>query len=191
MPAHSAQEPFDAIVLAGGGSRRMGSDKAQVEIASTTLFDRALAAVADAQTIVVVGPRRPASEQIVFTLEQPPGSGPAAAIAHGLAHVERQRVVIVAVDVPLAAPAVPRLLAALSGHEAAMLVDEGGRRQPLIAAYLTAALRARAEAQSWAGRSVRALTEGLQVAEVAAIGPEALDCDTPDDVRRAQAYLQD
>lgn len=183
-------EAFDAIVLAGGASSRMGGDdKALIDVGESTLLERALAAVRDAATVVVVGPVRPTTREVVFTRESPAGAGPAAALAQGLSVVRLGRVVVVAVDVPFAAPAVGRLLAALPGHEAAMLVDSSGRRQPLLAAYDTDALRRRAVERPWQDASVRAFVEGLVTVEVPAVGLEALDCDTPDDVARARSAI--
>ena len=126
---------------------------------------------------------------ITFTTEDPPGSGPAAAIVHGLANVSAPRVVVLAADVPFAATAVPRLLDALAAHpsaDAAMLVDEGARRQPLLAVYRTDALRREALGARWLAASVRALTEALTVIELPALGAEALDCDTPEQLAAAR-----
>lgn len=189
---------FDAIVLAGGRGRRMGepegTDKAMLAVGGVRLLARVVDAVADAGTVVVVGPRRPIGDvgraDVVWTSEQPPGRGPAAALVHGLAQVHADTVVVLATDVPFAASAVPRLLSALAAHDAAMLVDESGRRQPLVAAYRSAALRARADAEDWADRSVRALVAGLDVVEVAAAGLEALDCDTPADLAAARSAVE-
>ena len=188
MTADSTQTGYDAIVLAGGAAKRLGgADKALVVIGSDTLLDRALDAVRAAARIIVVGPRRPAGAAAVFTQEQPPGSGPAAAIAHAVRLVTSDVAVVVAVDVPFARAAIPRLLAALPGHDAAMVVDAAGRRQPLIAAYRRDVLQARADEQPWANRAVRALVEPFTVADVPARADEALDCDTVDDVERARA----
>jgi molybdopterin-guanine dinucleotide biosynthesis protein A len=183
---------YDAIILAGGAAKRLGgADKALVVVGEQTLLDRALDAVRQADQIIVVGPSRGTSRGVVFSHEKPAGGGPAAAIAHA-AHVVRASVVVVlAVDVPFANAAIPRLLAALPRHDAAMLTDGDGRRQPLIAAYRADVLKARAGEAAWANRSVRAFVEPFTVAEVAAATHEALDCDTPDDVARAnQAALQ-
>jgi molybdopterin-guanine dinucleotide biosynthesis protein A len=183
-------ERFDAIVLAGGASSRMGGDdKALIDIGKSTLLERALAAVSDATTLVVVGPVRSTTRDVVFTRESPTGAGPAAALAQGVSLVRQSRVVVVAVDVPFAASAIGRLLAALPGHEAAMLVDSTGRRQPLLAAYETDALRGRAAERSWRDASVRAFVEGLATVDVPAEGLVALDCDTPGDVASARAAL--
>lgn len=190
MPADSAPptSTYDAIILAGGAGRRLGgADKALVVVGADRLLDRAVAAVRDAGRIIVVGPSRPIDAGVLFTREDPPGAGPAAAIAHAVRFATTDVVVVLAVDVPFAAAAVPRLLAALPGHDAAMIVDAAGSRQPLLAAYRTRALRDRADDQPWANRAVRALVEPFAVAEVPAAADEALDCDTPDDVERARA----
>lgn len=185
--------PFDALVLAGGAGQRMGNprgtDKAGLDVGGVTLLDRVLAAVVDAQRCVVVGPRRPTARAVTFTIEEPAGSGPAAAIVHGLSMVHAPIVVVLAADMPFAATAVPKLIDALAGGhaDAAMLVDNSGRRQPLLAAYRTDALRRCADGRDWRGASVRALTEGLTVVEVAAAGDEALDCDTPEQLTAARA----
>jgi molybdopterin-guanine dinucleotide biosynthesis protein A len=184
--------PFDALVLAGGAGQRMGNprgtDKAGLDVGGVTLLDRVLSAVADAHHCIVVGPRRPTAWPVTFTIEEPAGSGPAAAIVHGLSFVDAATVVVLAADMPFAATAVPKLIDALAGAQAdaVMLVDDSGRRQPLLAAYRTDALRRCSDGRGWRGASVRALTEGLTVVEVAAVGDEALDCDTPEQLTAAQ-----
>jgi molybdopterin-guanine dinucleotide biosynthesis protein A len=165
-----------------------GTDKAGLDVGGIALIDRVLSAVADAQRCVVVGPRRPTARPVTFTIEEPAGSGPAAAIVHGLSLVEAPTVVVLAADMPFAASAVPKLIDALAGGpaDAAMLVDHAGRRQPLLAAYRTDALRRCSAGRDWRGASVRALTAALTVVEVAAVGDEALDCDTPEQLTAAQ-----
>ncbi len=195
MNAEPGHVAFDAIVLAGGAGRRLGGvDKAAVALAGETLLDRALAALAGAERVVVVGPRRPvqqADREIVWTVEDPAGGGPAAALMQGIGLVQQSVVMVLAVDVPFAASAVSRLVGSLGGHDAAMLVDADGRRQPLVCAYRTNGLRARVADGPWENRSLRALVEGLQVLEVAAVGDESLDCDTPTDLERARRAVQD
>jgi molybdopterin-guanine dinucleotide biosynthesis protein A len=165
-----------------------GTDKAGLDVGGVTLLDRVLTATADAQHCIVVGPRRPTAWPVTFTVEEPAGSGPAAAIVHGLSFVDAAVVVVLAADMPFAATAVPKLIEALAGAQVdvAMLVDDAGRRQPLLAAYRTGALRRRSGGRDWRGASVRALTEALTVVEVAAAGDEALDCDTPEQLTAAR-----
>jgi molybdopterin-guanine dinucleotide biosynthesis protein A len=194
-----AQE-YDAIVLAGGTARRLGgADKATLPVAGRTLLDRVLDVLTGAGQIVVVGAVRPVERPVQWTRESPPGGGPVAALGAGLALSQAARVLVLACDLPLITTAtVQRLLAALerdasrTGADAAMLVDPAGRRQPLLAVYdrcaLAAALVGLGEP---AGRSMRALVAGLDVVEVAAVGNEALDCDTWVEVSRSTLLLSE
>jgi molybdopterin-guanine dinucleotide biosynthesis protein A len=191
---------YDAIVLAGGTARRLGgADKATLPVAGRTLLDRVLDVLAGAGQIVVVGAVRPVERPVQWTRESPPGGGPVAALGAGLALSQAARVLVLACDLPLITTAtVQRLLAALergasgTGADAAMLVDPAGRRQPLLAVYdrcaLAAALVGLGEP---AGRSMRALVAGLDVVEVAAVGNEALDCDTWVEVSRSTLLLSE
>lgn len=101
--------PYAAIVLAGGGARRMGGrNKPALAVAGRSMLDRVLGAVADAARRVVVGPDDLVlPPEVLRTREHPPGGGPVAAIAAGLA----------ALHGPKAAPHGPE--AALVGPDAA------------------------------------------------------------------------
>lgn len=178
---------FDAIVLAGGSSTRFGGrDKASIEINGTSLLERALRATAGAETIVVVGPARAVDRDVVWAMENPSGTGPAAAIGAGLEYVASDVVVVLAVDMPLMSPAaVDRLLASLDGHDGACFVDEHDRVQHLAAVYRCEPLR-KAAARDLRGSSVKALFERLDVNGV--FDERAcMDCDTPGDVSRIAA----
>ena len=75
---------FDAIILAGGrGSRLGGVSKADLTVGGRRLLDVVLEAVRRARTTVVVGPVA-APDGVLVTLEDPPGTGPAAGIVAGL-----------------------------------------------------------------------------------------------------------
>jgi molybdopterin-guanine dinucleotide biosynthesis protein A len=82
------------IVLAGGAARRLGgADKPALTVAGRSLLDGVLdrAAGLDPAGIVVVGPHRPTSAAVRWAREQPPGGGPLAALAAGLAAVPAPR----------------------------------------------------------------------------------------------------
>jgi molybdopterin-guanine dinucleotide biosynthesis protein A len=187
---------YDAIVLSGGTSRRLdGVDKADLDIGGATLLERAVASVASADRSIVVADPRPLTRRVLWTREEPPGSGPVAATAAGLTKARAPVVVVLACDMPmLTADTVQRLRAALDvsspEKDAAMLVDETGRRQLLAAAYhrdaLAAALRTLGDPRN---QSMRALVAPLRIVEVASVGAETLDCDTWEDVRRSQTLL--
>lgn len=120
-----------AVVVAGGASRRLNHvPKASLSDGTSTLLDCALKAVAAASPRVVVGPESlPLPSGVLRTREDPPFSGPAAAIHAGLeciaADCERSQIpvpdwcLILGVDTPRIAPAVQQLITAAQSVEQA------------------------------------------------------------------------
>ena len=194
-------ESYAAIVLAGGAGRRLGGvDKAAIDIDGRTLLDRALAAMAQADRIVVVGPARPLPDGVVATQEQPPGGGPVAAVAAGLVALSKrvdndtEIVVVLACDMPFVdAGAVARLVGAARSQpgDGAAFVDAGGRRQHLAAAYRTIALRAALDQIGDVdGAAMRHVAQRLTMVEIEADPEITLDTDTWSDVRRTQTLAE-
>jgi molybdopterin-guanine dinucleotide biosynthesis protein A len=183
---------FDAVVLAGGTARRLdGVSKPDVELAGRRLLDHTLAATAGARRVVVVAPESVAvPDGVARTLEDPPHGGPVAGLAAGLAALDGHPaggrdtaplLLVLSCDVPFAAGAVPRLLAAVGeGSDGACLRDASGYLQWLVGVYRTDALRARLDALApgLRGSSVRALLAPLHLTAVPARGQEAADIDT-------------
>lgn len=126
----------DAIILGGGTGRRLGgASKPEIRLHGQRLLDHVLAATTRAGRVVVVAPESvPVPTGVQRTLEDPPHGGPVAGIAAGLTALETAaasagtvpapHVLVLACDVPGAAGAVPRLLAA---------VDEGRARKSALA----------------------------------------------------------
>lgn len=196
----------DAVVLAGGrGARLGGLDKGAVVIAGSTMLDRALAAVADCATIVV-GPeptRTDGASRAVWVREEPPHSGPAAALATGLEALQASGApapltLVVAVDLLRVRPAVAALRAGAMALgdggagdvDAWIAVDPVGRLQPLLAMYRTESLRSACRALAVArgtleDASMRALVERLVVREIPLDQTLTADVDTPEQLRAA------
>jgi molybdopterin-guanine dinucleotide biosynthesis protein A len=191
---------YAAVVLAGGAGRRLGgAAKPLTPVAGRPMLDRVLTAVADAGPRVVVGPPTLAVPVgVLLVSEQPPGGGPVAGLAAGLVAVPSaldgpEVTAVLAADLPfLTRDAVAVLRAALSTVDGAVYVDDTGRRQVLCGVWHTAALRRRlAEVPRHRGAPMRALLTGLRVAEVvhAAGGPPPwYDCDSPEDLDRAERW---
>ncbi|GAA0642572.1 molybdenum cofactor guanylyltransferase [Kutzneria viridogrisea] len=178
---------FAAVVLAGGGGRRLGGvHKPGLLVGGRTLLDRALHAVPGADPIVVVGPRTPTGTPVTWAREDPPGGGPVAGLAAGLALVgDAEFVAVLAADLAGIRPGtVARLRAAVSPQaDGAVLVDEQGHPQWLIGCWRTGSLRAALPADP-AGRPLRSVLGGLALARVAAEPGESSDVDTVEDLER-------
>lgn len=105
----------DAVVLAGGGARRLGgTDKPSLTVGARTLLDRVLSACAGASATVVVGPRRPTYRPVTWVREDPPGGGPLSALDAGLREAGAPTVLVLSADLPfLRQRTLRRLLAAV------------------------------------------------------------------------------
>ncbi|TLS42180.1 molybdenum cofactor guanylyltransferase [Streptomyces montanus] len=190
---------YDAVVLAGGAARRLGgADKPGLRVGGRPLLDRVLAACSGAATTVVVAGRRTTARPVEWAREDPPGAGPLAALDAGLRRTTAQYVVVLSADLPfMDEGTVRRLLTALrtKATEGVLLTDPGGRDQPLVAAYRSAALRRElaalvAEHGGLAGLPLRRLTGALDLTRIA--DPVAsFDCDTWDDVAVARARIRE
>ncbi|WP_327354784.1 DUF6457 domain-containing protein [Streptomyces sp. NBC_01304] len=198
---------YDAVVLAGGSAKRLGgADKPGVRVGGRALLDRVLAACATATTTVVVAEPRPTARPVRFTHEDPPGGGPLAALDAGLRATTAGIVVVLSADLPfLGEQTVRTLLAALDDAaldteqaEGALLTDAGGRDQPLVAAYRSAALRRELALISTAHGGLTGLPLRLLTAELAltrVTEPDhslaAFDCDTWEDIAQARSRIRE
>lgn len=181
--------PTAAVIVAGGAGRRLGgADKPELRIGDRTLLQIALEAVGSADT-VVVGPERAVPVGVRQAREQPPGGGPAAALAAGVLELRPAADALVAV---LAAdqPGVTAALLTRLSEQARLrrtgvvAVDPGGRRQYLLGVFPAGPLLARCAAAQWSGRRLGDLLDPLIGAELPVGADEAADIDTPQDLDR-------
>ncbi len=181
---------WDAIVLAGGRSSRLGGvAKADLVVDGRTLLERTLEAVAGAANVVVVGDVEVSGAVVVQ--EEPRFAGPAAAIGAGLAATASPWVLVVACDHPHVADAIAPLLESRTG-DGAIAVDAGGRRQHLLCVVDAAALRAAAAGQeTLVDLAVHRLLAPLDLAEIALSARATQDVDTWHDREVAEGRSDD
>jgi molybdopterin-guanine dinucleotide biosynthesis protein A len=192
-----SRSPFVGVVLTGGSSRRMGTDKAFVDVDGTPLAERAFAILraAGAQPIVAVGGdlERLAAVGYEVVDDPYPGQGPLGGLIGGLRHLDPEQLAFaMGCDQPAVSPALPaelvgRLLGEAptpaAGITQAIVAVVAGVAQPLGAVY-------RATAREWlstsfaAGeRSLRRALDGLVVGWADDLDPAGfIDLDTPTDV---------
>ncbi|HEY5650688.1 MAG TPA: NTP transferase domain-containing protein, partial [Acidimicrobiia bacterium] len=91
------------VILAGGASRRMGEDKALVEVAGRPMLAWVATALeASTDRILVAGPERAGWSDLTFVNDAgAPHRGPLAGVAAAMPHVDQgDLVVVVGVDQP-------------------------------------------------------------------------------------------
>lgn len=166
--------PLDAgLVLAGGASRRMGRDKATLEVDGERLVDRAVRLLGAVTRLVVVvrGPVRrlgPVAPEGVRVVEiDDPGAGPLGAVVRGLdtlacpphALPADAPAAILAVDQAAPNAAVLRRLAERLGRSPAVVPLVDGRPEPLHAVVRVGARTCLGARFDQGGRSVAAELE--------------------------------
>jgi molybdenum cofactor guanylyltransferase len=159
-----------AAVLAGGGSRRMGRDKATMAVGGVELASIALAAAARvARPVVLVAPEGHPARRLAARAVADPGQGPLAALAAALDALDAGHVLVLAGDHPgLRVELLAHLVALAPGGEA-VACRRGPRLEPLVAVYqrAPALAAARARLADPAGdRSLLGLLAGLRTVVV-------------------------
>lgn len=186
-----------ALVLAGGESRRFGSDKALARFRGATLLEAVLRGLSSLEfeqiAVVAKEPEKYAALAGGVTLVSD-GSAvqtPLAGLAAGLRASRHEVVFACAADMPFAADEglVDALTAALAGHDAA-LPDAGGSLQPLCSMWRRDACLPVAEELLRAPRPVgpRAILQRVRWTRLpwSDLRP-FLDADTPDALRELDA----
>lgn len=185
-----------AIILAGGDSRRMGSDKAGLKLGEQTLLQRVTATMRQVFPSVILSVRQPRPGiDLPQVCDEPGVGGPLAGVLAALAAARTPWIFVVACDMPFVTPALVELLGRYrAGYQAVVPVVQG-HPQTLAAYYANSCLDAmRAPPAGGAKRSLRAALGSLQVrqvgeAELLQVDPglrSFFDLDTPDDVAIAR-----
>jgi molybdopterin-guanine dinucleotide biosynthesis protein A len=134
-----------AFILAGGESRRMGTDKSRLRIENDTFIDRIAATVAPlTDSITLVGARY-SHPHFPSVSDVYPRWGALGGLHAALAACEREWAIVVACDLPFVTFELFELLASLrANHDAVVPLQPDGRPQPLAALYRAVLCRERA-----------------------------------------------
>lgn len=196
-----------AIVLLGGRSSRMGSDKASLDFDGETLAARVVkrALVATTRVVAVASldqdllPLR-LPDAVAVVRDATPFEGPLFGFATGLSALSREiaAVALLSVDLPHLEPAILSRMFERLGDRDAIVPDVEGRIHPLVAVYATRGGALRDTIVSLLARGERAMTSLLRCLAVRhSTASEFVDLDprlasffnvnTPSDYARALA----
>lgn len=212
MPVESVSVTSDVagIILAGGRSSRMGSNKALLALpgeASLTFVERLTSVLSElcAEILLVARDEISASEYAFFpadarrrvVCDQISDQGPLMGLYSGLQAISCSHALVLAVDLPFARPALLAWLRAFPLDERVLVPRVQGIPQVLLARYPRAILPA-VEACLRAGRrDPRALLDRVPVRflaeeQVRAVDPDLrsfVNINTPEDFQQARLLL--
>jgi molybdopterin-guanine dinucleotide biosynthesis protein A len=134
---------ISAVVLAGGASKRLGMDKALLEINGEWLLQRTLntlAALSDDLLVVARDKATLADLAVRVVQDVVPGRGTLMGIYTGLQSMRHQRGLFVACDMPFLNPSLLRYMILLSSDFDVVVPRIGSETEPLHAVYSKACL---------------------------------------------------
>ena len=189
------------VILAGGKSSRMGTDKAMLKIGCCTTIERisaVLRAVTSEILIVTGQPEKHASFGDRSTPDLLPNNGPLGGIHAGLVKSHHQLALMTACDLPfISAPLCRLLINSMTPDLDAVVPRFKGRLEPLCAVYSKSALKVIEERLALGLNKTVLLFDELQVrylddAEMAGVEMRLdkafLNLNTPADFKIAQAW---
>jgi molybdopterin-guanine dinucleotide biosynthesis protein A len=190
-----AAVPPIGVVLAGGLGRRLGGDKAIVELEGRPLLLYPVEALHEVCDDVVVVAKRdtllPALAGVAdLWIEPDEPRHPLLGVAHALRLAVGRPVLVVAVDLPLMDAPTLRLIAHADPGDAAVVVPRvHGRLQPLCALYTPRALPGLADFD--ADARTTDIVEGLGIREVQPPDPSAFyNVNRPEDLLQVSVLLK-
>lgn len=190
------------VLLAGGRSRRFGSDKLAADHLGIPLLHHAVLRLREVceEVIVVLAPETaepsvPVGAEVRFARDEIEGSGPLAGTLAGLEAAAADRAILAGGDMPDLQPAVLREMLRASGETGAVAValSDGGEARPLPCVLRTRPAADAAAVLLEGGRtSLRDLLAAVTTVVVdepswTALDPERrtlVDVDEPGDVER-------
>lgn len=178
---------FEGAVLAGGASKRMGTDKAFIEINGETLLQRVVMALSDAgaSSVVVVGGNAQLTRSLglVHVEDIWPGQGPLGGIITALRNTYAETVAVLSCDLlhPSAA-AITAVRDALSFADVSVPVQQG-QEEWLHAVWRRSSLSVLERSFAKGERAPKRATAELQIARLECTDPSWFqEADYPDDL---------
>lgn len=135
-----AKTVVSGCILCGGASRRMGTDKADLQVGSRTLLEQAICELDPlcGEVLLASGNRKRETEAgLRCILDETPGAGPLAGIAAALAAASGEYLCVLACDMPgVETRHYQRLLDEMKNRDLdACWFRTAGRDEPLFAVY--------------------------------------------------------
>lgn len=182
-----------AIILAGGESTRMKTDKSLLRLGDTPMIERVFRALEPNFQELLISANEPGKYGFLGAEVIPdrvPGQGPLMGIVSALPRASHDLVFVHACDIPQTDESImARLLRGAAGADAAIPRNPNGHLEPLFAAYRKSALPALENALGRGARKVTEVLDGCSVEYLAlARDHQIRNLNTQEEFRR---YLED
>lgn len=199
--ANNQSDVIVGVLIAGGGSRRMGTEKAMIGIGGKPMFRHpadALAAVSDTAVQVGGEPLPGLGWQVLRDSRE--DAGPAAGLEAALSTFPGAVILVCPVDTPLVRPHLLRALLDLIDHRVEAAAPRWrGRWHPLLAAYNQEFLEPLGDWLDGGRRDLQGLLDARPVAELSGralsrLGPPDLvlaNVNEPDDLERVREAVDE
>lgn len=129
-------EPFEAFILAGGASSRMGTDKARLLLDGKTFIERIAGALREFTSDITVVGQEVSDLGLKSVADIQPRLGALGGIQTALTHCQMDWAIVVACDLPfVSASLFQRLAEFRADHEAVVPIQADLVPQPLCALY--------------------------------------------------------
>ncbi|MDQ6960823.1 MAG: molybdenum cofactor guanylyltransferase [Mariprofundaceae bacterium] len=191
------------VILAGGESKRMGADKAHVQLAGRTLIERVLATVMPLFDDVMISGRDNTSEinGTRFVKDRHAGRGPAIGLCTAMQEARHPHLFAIACDMPFVTPGLIEHLASSPDEYDVVVPMRGGRLEPLCALYRTACVRELEQCIKKGERGLSSFIENTPELKVRRISEQELrkidpalrsflDIDSADALAQAERMLE-
>ena len=124
------------VVLVGGASRRMGIDKAAIDVGGVTLLERSVSVLSEVFSEVVVSGEGYAADGVLAVSDRVPGLGPMGGLDAVFAVAHGRAIFLLAVDMPFVDAWTVRAICEPEIAPMSVRVPvAAGRRQPLCSVY--------------------------------------------------------
>lgn len=128
---------YRILILAGGRSSRMGSNKAFLKLNTQSFIEKQISELSQIAPVVVVSnePQLYRSFPVLSINDEFPGFGPLAGIHAGLKAVAPATVFVVPCDMPLVSGELAKKMFDLLGDADGVVLKTNGHLEPLCAVY--------------------------------------------------------
>ncbi|NJM61525.1 MAG: molybdenum cofactor guanylyltransferase [Oscillatoriales cyanobacterium RU_3_3] len=189
-----------SLILAGGKSSRMGTDKALLEIEGKSLLQRVCETAAKLTSQVYVLTDSPDRYRSILTADyqlipdRNPGAGPLVALSQGLSEINAEWILLLGCDLPLLDADIiqnwERQLPELPTSTLAVVPYQNDRWEPLCGFYRDRSLSSLQKFIDNGGRSFQAWLSQIPAVPLPAVDRASLmlsNCNTPEEFEQLKA----